>query len=101
MYVIKTFLSSASSGLYSVGTRETELTEYDVKAGFNKGMLRIVVPEELIQAELKVYNLFGQEIYCANMDQTENMVHLCSNSNFYIVVIQSINIFLSKKVLAF
>ena len=74
--------------------------DFDVKVRFNQGMLRISVPEEMIGEELSVYNLMGQLLFQTKMSHTEEMFHLYTNSNFYIVVLQSGNTFISKKVFA-
>ena len=72
----------------------------DVKVGFNQGMLRVSVPEEMIKAELSVYNLMGQPIYRTKMNQTEETVCLDADTNFYIVVLNSGNTIVSRKVIA-
>ncbi len=74
--------------------------DFDVKVSFNQGMLRVSVPEEMIGEELSVYNLMGQLLFRTKMSHSEEMFHLDANSNFYIVVIQSGNAFVSKKIFA-
>ncbi|MCP4312297.1 MAG: sulfatase-like hydrolase/transferase [Bacteroidetes bacterium] len=83
-----------------VGTRQIELPNHNVKVWFNEGMLSILIPDEMIKAELRIYNIMGQEIYRTRMTQTEESVNLPSDSNFYIVVIQDRNTFTSKKIIA-
>ncbi len=83
-----------------IGTGRIELPKQNVELRFNEGILRIMISEELSRAELRIYNFLGQEIYRTKITQTEERVNLSSDSNFYIVVIQDRNTFISKKIIA-
>jgi len=83
-----------------IGTGQNELPKQNVEVRFNEGMLSILIPEKMIRAELRIYNVMGQEIYRTRMTQTEETLNLSSSSNFYIVVIRDRNTFISKKIIA-
>ncbi len=82
----------------TIGTAQTEASKQDVDIQFIQGMLRILIPEKMISAKLRVYNAMGQEMYRTRMTQTEEIINLSSSSSFYIVVIQDTNTFISKKI---
>jgi hypothetical protein len=83
------------------GTDQTELRNPDVEIGYRRGLLRVMVPEEMIGASLTIYNHMGQAIYLTNLERTEEMIQLSSNSISYIVLIQSGSTYFSKRILGF
>lgn len=78
---------------------QIEITSPDVKIGISEGSLRILVPEALIKSELRIYNYLGQAVYRTIIEQTEEVVHLSSDSNFYIVVVQNESEYISRKII--
>lgn len=85
----------------TTGTGQIDLPGQEFIVGFSKGMLRIDVPEEMIDAELRIYNSMGQSVYHTNMEQTEKMVHLNSNPDFYIIAVKSGSNCITRKIIAF
>jgi len=88
--------------------KETEITigaglielpdDSNVDIKINQGMLRVLIPENMINSELSIYNEMGQVVYRTRMAQTEEMVNLSSNPNFYILVLQDRNTYISEKI---
>jgi len=81
------------------GTGQAELLDQNVQIGSKEGVLRILIPEIMVHAELSIYNLMGQEIYRTRMTQTEELLHLSSDSNVYIVVLRSGAACVRKKII--
>jgi hypothetical protein len=61
-------------------------------------MLRITVPEELINAELTIYNLLGQKLSQTHMDQSEKLLQLSVNPGLHIVLLKDGITRISKKI---
>ncbi len=83
------------------GREQTELHNPDVMLGFNQGLLSVMVSEEMIGSALTIYNYMGQAIYLTNLERTEEIIQLSSNSISYIVLIQSGSTYFSKRILGF
>jgi len=73
------------------------LLSHQVRLEYHQGILRVMVPEEMINADLRIYNELGQVVYHTKMEQTEELVQLPSDSKLYIVGIQSGNEYITRK----
>ncbi len=83
----------------TTGTGPYEISGHDIKIGIRQGTLRILVPDALIHSELRIYNYSGQALYHSILEQTEETIHLSDDSNFYIVVVQNENEYISRKII--
>lgn len=61
----------------------------EVEIGYAKGVLSLLVPEEMIPSELRIYNYLGNVIYSGLLHSTKQRLHLSLDPNLYIVVISS------------
>jgi len=77
------------------------LLSHQVRFEYNQGILKVLVPEEMINAELRIYNDMGQVVYHTKMEQTEEMVHLSTDSRLYIVGVQSGSEYITRKTVLF
>jgi len=77
------------------------LLSHQVRLEYNQGILKVLVPEEMINAELRIYNDMGQVVYHTKMEQTEEMVHLSTDSRLYIVGVQSGSEYITRKTVLF
>lgn len=80
------------------GILQYKQSEHDIRLGFDHEMLRIVVPEELINAELTIYNLLGQTVFQSQIDQSEKTFQLMVDPGLYIVLLEHSSTRIGKKI---
>jgi hypothetical protein len=83
------------------GIESVESLAGQVWLEYQMGILTVRIPEEMVSANVSVYNYMGQVVYSSSMNQTEERFQIPAHSNVYIVAIQHGGQFLTRLVSAF
>ena len=83
------------------GARQIKQQDQPVSVDYEHGTLRVSVPEEMIDADLQIYNYLGQSVYQTTIDQTEELVRLPGDSKLYILSVQNAGKYITRVFVAF